>query len=75
MSDFWIRRAPEPRESMAAGAVAVAAAVTVGAVAWYLTRTLLSREPISLRPEDGASELSAGDSRRLPPGSSAGRPG
>lgn len=53
MNTHWIRREPRPRETAASGVVAIATALAVGAVAWYVTRTLLSREPISLRPEDG----------------------
>lgn len=53
MSTDWIRRPPRSQDSAAAGIVALATAVAVGTVTWYLTRTLLSREPISLRPEDG----------------------
>ena len=72
MSSTWIRRPPEPRDSLTAGVVAIATAATVGVVAWYLTRTLLSREPLSLRPEDGDA-LESGDRRRIgpaPPGTS-----
>ncbi len=60
MSTDWIRRPPRAQDSATAGVVALATAVAVGTVTWYLTRTLLSREPISLRPEDGR------DARALP---------
>ena len=59
----WIRRPPEPRERATTAAVTVAVAVATGFVTWYLTSTLLSREPISLRPEEGGDRLDSGEGR------------
>lgn len=51
---FWVRRRQTSQEVLATGLMALATAAAAGAVTWYLTRTLLSRDPISLRPEDGS---------------------
>lgn len=48
--DTWIPRDPEPHESRKAAGAALAAAAVVGGVVYYLTRTLLARDPIRLRP-------------------------
>jgi len=53
MSRFWVRRPPTSRESLATGLVALATAAVTGTVAWYITRTFMSRDSISLRPEEG----------------------
>ena len=64
----WVRREPTTQEAIGSGLLAVATAAAVGAVTWYLTRTLLSRDPISLRPQD-EKELAPPAAGSLPPGS------
>ena len=63
MTIAWRKRDPEPADRALSGALALGAALAVGGAAYYLALTLLSREPISLRPEDGR-ELGSGSSDR-----------
>jgi hypothetical protein len=56
----WLRRQPGPRERALAAGVALGAAVGVGAVVFYLTRLLLSREEMApIRDRDAAGLLPA----------------
>lgn len=52
----WIPTPPGPRETGTAVAAAVVVGAGTAAVTFWLVRTLLSREPVDLRP------------RSLPPG-------
>ena len=75
MKRTWIRRDPEPNEAIASGVLALVTAFAVGTATWYITRTLLSREPISLRPEDGIRPVGSGDGARLESGAPPGDAG
>ncbi len=78
----WVRREPTTQEAVGTGLLALATAAAAGAVAWYVTRTWLSRDTISLWPEDGTeigrtavAHLLPGDepnSQTHPDGASAG---
>ena len=46
MSPRYIRRRLDANESMAAGLVATALGITVGAVVLYFVRLMLAREPL-----------------------------
>lgn len=63
MTTRWIRRPPQPTERFTTAVVTAAASVAVGLVTWYVTATLLSREPISLRPEEGSDRLAPREGR------------
>lgn len=52
----WIPTPPGPKETSAAAGAALVVGLGTAAVTFWLVRTLLSREPVELRPE------------RLPPG-------
>lgn len=56
----WVRLPPEPRDTLRAGLLAGAVGAGVGLAAFYLTRLLLAREPLSgppgVRNPDGAVE-------------------
>ena len=78
MNRVWVRRDPSEEESRRVAALGLLTGVAIGAATWYVTRLLLSRESISLRPDDGARELPAGrTATALPPGeaTSSDRPG
>jgi hypothetical protein len=65
----WLRRHPGPRERALAAGVALGAAVGVGAVVFYLTRLLLSREEMEPLREagDAAGALPTRKRQALPP--------
>jgi hypothetical protein len=47
----WIRRRPERTETGTAAVAALAVAAGTAAVTFWLVRTLLARDPVTLRPE------------------------
>ncbi|MGI9626540.1 MAG: hypothetical protein ACR2QM_06880 [Longimicrobiales bacterium] len=59
MKHVYIRRAPSRQETAAASALAVGLGAAVGALAYYLTRTLLARDvvpPLPARDEEAGDE-------------------
>lgn len=68
MRQGWIRNEPEPRTSAVAGLLALGAGVAVAGVTFYLTRLLLSREPLPLRPGPADRALGPGEPEREAPG-------
>jgi hypothetical protein len=63
----WLRRHPGPRERALAAGVALGAAVGVGAVVFYLTRLLLSREEMEPLPDGESGAPPARKTEALPP--------
>ena len=46
----WGRREPEAREDLLAGLTALGVAVLAGGLTFYVTRTMLARTQLALRP-------------------------
>ncbi len=60
MSTDWRPRDTTPEEDARAAVVAVGVGVAVGAVTFWLTRTLLGRDGVSIRPPAGPGSVGDG---------------
>ena len=56
----WVRRDARPRDTATSAGIALAAGIAVGAVTFYLARTLLAREPLRLTPRPPAEVEESG---------------